>query len=291
MTEAGIGANARGILWMMLAVFIYVLSDALIKHLTESYPLIQVLWARFVFHAAFVALLVRHRLIAALKSRRPGMQLARAALQFTAALLFVVGLSTLPLADVNALYFAGPLIVTALSVPLLGEHVGLRRWIAVGVGFAGVLAIVRPGAGVVDPVALLILAAAVAFALYQITTRIVGRVDSTMTSLAVIGLFGSCVTSAIVPFVWQSPDLGGWVLMVTVGITAGMSHFAQIRALETAPAAVVVPFTYTSLVWATLFGFLGWGHFPDAWTIAGAVVIAGAGLYIFHRERVNRDAV
>ncbi len=138
--------------------------------------------------------------------------------------------------------------------------------------------------------AFVVLAAAVAFSLYQIATRVASRTDSTLTSLAVLGIFGSCVTSLIVPFVWKTPDLTTWVLMVAIGISGGMSHFCQIRALELAPAAVVVPFQYSSLVWATLFGFVGWGHFPDAWTIGGAVVIAAAGIYVFHRERVQRDA-
>ena len=278
----------RGIAWMLVTMLLFVSMDAVVKHLIASYPVPQIAWARFFFHAFLLAAVLGRRLPATLATRRRGLQVVRAGLLMATTLQFFTALYFLPLADTTAVMQAAPLIVTALSMPLLGEHVGIRRWGGVVAGFAGALIIVRPGSDAVHIAALLPLGAAFTFALYQISTRILSRTDATLTTLFYTPLLGAALMSAVVPFFWVMPDAEGWALMAFVGLLGGVGHFTMIRALTWAPAATVSPFSYTGLVWATLFGLTLFGDFPDIWTIAGALVIVGSGLYILHREYVRK---
>ncbi len=155
-------------------------------------------------------------------------------------------------------------------------------------GFSGALIIIRPGMGVMQTAILLPLGAAMLHAVYQIATRALGRTDSALTIIAYTPLVGALVASAIVPFFWTAPDAKGWALMVQLGVLGGVGHFALIKAFQAAPASVVAPFGYTNLIWATVFGFIIWGHLPDLATVAGAAVIVASGIYIFHREHIHR---
>jgi drug/metabolite transporter (DMT)-like permease len=205
--------------------------------------------------------------------------------------LFNLALRTTPLATATSIMFTTPLLVTVLSIPLLGEKVGRRRWTGLAVGFLGALVIVRPwqeeiggpAAGV-----FFLLIAALFNANYQIATRFV-RTDEPLTSLLFTATAGAIVTSAIVPMFWTPPTLGQWLLLMASGLAGGLGHFCLIKAMTAAPASVVAPFSYSSLIWATTFGLLIWGDWPDLWTWVGAGLIIGSGLYIFHRERVLRE--
>jgi drug/metabolite transporter (DMT)-like permease len=194
------------------------------------------------------------------------------------------------MAESAAMLQSGPLIITVLSVPLLGEQVGIRRWMGVIAGFAGALLIIRPGADAMQIAILLPLAAAVSNALYQIITRILSRSESTMTILFYTPLTGALLMSAAVPLFWVTPDAAGWAMMALLGLIGGVSHFTLIKAFTAAPAATVAPFGYSSLIWATLSGLVFFGDFPDIWTIVGALVIACSGLYILHREHMRKRA-
>ncbi len=282
--------SRRGILWMLLTMFLFVSMDAVVKHLIESYPVPQIVWGRFFFHAILLAAVLGRRLPATLVTRRRGLQFLRAGLLMVTTMQFFGALYFLPLADTTAIMQAAPLIVTALSMPLLGEHVGVRRWGGVVAGFAGALIIIRPGSDAMHLAALLPLGAAFTFALYQVSTRIVSRTDATLTTLIYTPLLGAALMSAVMPFYWVMPDAEGWALMAFVGLLGGVGHFTMIRALTWAPAATVSPFGYTALIWATLFGLALFGDFPDRWTIAGALVIVSSGLYILHREHVRKRA-
>ena len=280
-----------GILWMLATMFCFIALDALMKYLLQNHSLVQVTWARF-FFATLVALALCGRRLAALSvSQVPRLQLIRSVLLMTTTGLFNAGVRATPLATATTIMFTSPLLVTVLSIPLLGEKVGPRRWAGVAVGFLGALIVVRPwhqdmgsvGAGV-----LFLLAAALVNANYQIATRKV-RGDDPLTSLLYTAAAGAVVTSLMVPWFWSWPTPLTWLLFAGCGVAGGLGHYCLIHALKAAPASVVAPFSYSSLVWATLFGLVIWGDWPDRWTWAGATLIIGSGLYIFHRERVRHE--
>lgn len=285
---AGLNDSRRGIAWMLLTMLLFVSMDALVKHLVQTYPIPQVAWARFFFHAILLAAVLGRRLPVTFATRRRGLQLLRSGLLLVTTLQFFGGLYFLPLADMTAIMQTAPLIVTALSLPLLGEHVGIRRWAGVAAGFTGAVIIIRPGTEAMQLAALFPLGAATTFALYQITTRTLSRTDATLNTLLYTPLLGTAAMSAIAPFVWVTPDAQGWALMALIGVFGGLGHFTMIRAFTWAPAASVSPFGYSALIWATLFGLILFGDFPDGWTIAGASVIVVSGLYILHREHHRR---
>ena len=280
----------RGIVLMLAAGFMFVLMDATAKHLAQTYSVTQVAWARYIFHMATLPVLFgRHRWTAVVRTPRLGLQLARSVLLLASTFLFFLAVKFIPLADATAIGFVGPLLVTALSVPLLGEQVGWRRWAAVIVGFAGVLVIIRPGFGVLHWAVVLPLLVAVCFALYQISTRVLSRTDGWTTTLFYSASVGVVAMSAAVPFQWRTPDLAGWAAMAFLGLMGSLGHLAMIRAFAAAPASTLAPFAYMQLVWAIVIGFALFGDFPDGATLAGAAVIAASGLYVIERERRLRE--
>jgi drug/metabolite transporter (DMT)-like permease len=284
----GVLARHRGILLMLVTMFFFVAGDTAAKLLTRDYPVIEIVWGRFVFHLAFLLLFFLSRgRTPSLRSRRLPLQLLRPLFQVLGTTFFFFALMHMPLATASALFFAQPLLITALSVPLLGENVGPRRWIAVLVGFLGVIVIIRP-VGVVQWSALLPLATAASSALYQIATRAVARTDPVETSLLFTALFGAVAASLVLPFDWHRPDTAGWALLAASGLLSGTGHFCIIHAFRHAPASTLAPFSFTQLLWATLSGFLVFGDLPDPWTLVGAAIIIASGLYVFYRERARR---
>lgn len=277
---------SRGILLMVITLAFMVSMDTIAKYLTQWYPIPQVVWARYAFHMLVLLIYLRGRSFMVLRTKVLKLQLLRSVMMIVTTAVFFLGLSQLQLASASAILFLGPLLVTALSMPLLGEHVGPRRWAGVAVGFVGAMVIIRPGTDVFELAALLPLTAAFGYAFYQIMTRMVARTaEPPMTSLFYTALLGAVLTSVFVPFFWQTPDLKGWLLMVVMGCCGGIGHFTLIKAFEAAPAAVITPFGYTSIVWATLYGYFIFGDIPDLPTFAGAAIIIASGLYVFHRER------
>jgi drug/metabolite transporter (DMT)-like permease len=277
-----------GIGWMLVTTFFFISLDAVGKYLVAHYPVLEVVWARFVFHMGFVVVVLSTRLKIHAFTRRPLLQLTRSLLLTTTTLLFFFGVKLLPLADASAIMFISPILVTVLAIPLLGERVGPRRWAAVIVGFVGALIVVRPGTGVMDDGAWLLLMAACGNALYQIITRKLRVADGPLTTLLYTALVGSVLLTAMVPAVWVTPQPAHWPLFALLGLFGGAGHFTLIKAFQRAPAAVVAPLSYTSLLWAVGFGFVLFGDLPDRWTVLGAVIIASGGLYILHRERVKQ---
>jgi drug/metabolite transporter (DMT)-like permease len=181
--------------------------------------------------------------------------------------------------------FLTPILITVLSIPLLGEKVGFRRLAGVLTGFTGAMIVVRPGFDALSAGMLFLLACSCTNALYQILTRQVRHYDSPATTLFYTALAGTAVLSVAAPMDWQPPDAAGWLLLIGIGVAGGIGHLCLIRALQLAPAAAIAPFSYTGLVWASLFGFTVFAEVPDAWTLLGAFLIIGSGLYIFHREQ------
>jgi drug/metabolite transporter (DMT)-like permease len=193
----------------------------------------------------------------------------------------------LQLDEALSILFATPFIVAVLCVPLLGEHVGWRRWSAISVGFFGVLVVARPGFGGLHPAALLSLAGAVCYAFYVISTRVLSRTDSSETTQFYTNLVGALGMSVLAPFVWRTPDslfIAG--LMVLIGALGGGGHYLLIRAHRLAPASALAPFIYTQMLWTTTLGFLVFGDVPHHWTVAGGLLVIASGLYLLHRETV-----
>lgn len=283
--------RAAGIIWMLATMFCFITLDAIMKHLMESYSLVQVTWARF-FFATIIAALACGRDIGRLaKTRHPKPQFLRSVLLMSTTAMFNAGIRTTPLATGTTIMFLNPILVTILAIPLLGEKVGLRRWAGVVLGFTGALIVVRPweeGLGAYGHGVLFLLAAAFLNANYQILTRKV-RGDDPRTSLLYTAAAGAVVTSLIVPWFWSWPAGFDWLLLIASGLAGGLGHLFLIRAFQAAPASVVAPFSYSSLLWAALFGFVIWGDWPELWTWAGAAIIIGSGLYIFHRERLAHE--
>ncbi|HYM31572.1 MAG TPA: DMT family transporter, partial [Candidatus Cybelea sp.] len=181
--------------------------------------------------------------------------------------------------------FIGPFIVTALSVPMLGERVGPRRWSAVVIGFTGALIIIRPGFGAVPWSALFIVANATCYAFYQILSRKLAAVDPAETSITYVALVGMLVATVWLPFDWRLPDsVFDWGAFLTLGLFGGLGHYFVVKAFEGAPASVLSPFSYGQLVGATALGYAFFGDFPDGWTWAGAAIIVASGLYMTYRE-------
>ena len=287
--RAASGPASRGILCALAAWLLFAGMDACSKLLAADYSIIQILWVRFVALTVIAAWLAhRQGGNASLRTRHIWLQGARSLLLVVEIGLFILTITVLPLANAHAIMAVTPLLVTALSVPILGEQVGLRRWSAIAVAFAGVLIILRPGLGVVQPMALVALLCALMFAIYQILTRIVGRDDPPMTTLFYTAVIGAIGLTVIGPFYWVSPDAAGWALFGLVALLGASGHFLLIKALQLAPASVLQPFSYTMLVWATVVGFLVFGNLPDLATVAGAAIIAASGIYTFARERLRR---
>ena len=270
---------------MIAGVFVLTTQDAITKWLTAGYHAGEIMFYRGAFSFMPLALFLwRAGGLTALRSRRPGLNFLRAVLALCTSVLIVKSFAALPLADALSIVFASPIILTALSVPLLGEKVGWRRWSAVAVGFVGVLLLTRPGPGGIALVALLPLSAATFSALRDIVTRRLGAFDSSTTILVYTQLVATLAAAPTLVDNHGWPPLHDWVLFAAAGTLVGVAHFLLIQALVFAPAAVVAPFRYLALVWAVLAGFLVWGDVPDRWAIAGSTLIVGAGLFMLRRE-------
>lgn len=277
----------RGILLMCGGASTFPFMNAAVKLLTAHYPAAQITWARFTGHliVMLVVFLPRYRWTL-LRTRRPAVQIGRSVLMLASNLLFVMAIGRVPLATASAIGFTAPLIVTALSVPLLGESVGWRRWSAVVVGFAGAVTVIRPGSGFSEPSVLLLLLSALAYALYQIGTRWVGRYDNAATGIIFAALFGSLAMSLAMPFVFVMPrTVWDVLLFCSLGLLGGFGHYLVIRAFQLGAAAVIAPLGYVELVGTTILGYLIFDNFPDLWTWVGAGLIIASGIYIAWREQ------
>jgi drug/metabolite transporter (DMT)-like permease len=282
-----LGDPARaGILLVIAASFGFASMDAMSKVLAQDHAILQILWFRYMVFTVFALAIARRRGVwRTLISQRPWLQAFRALLLVAENAVFVLAFRYLPLADLHALGASAPLMVVALSVVLLGETVGIRRWSAVLIGFIGVLIIIRPGLKEIEWPLLIPLVGALMWALYQIFVRLCSRTDGSDTTLLWSALVGLAATSMTGPFVWVPPDREAWVLLVVLAVAGSLAHYALIKGLQLAEASAVQPYTYTLLVFAAFWGLVIFGDIPDAWTILGAAIIVGSGLYTWYRER------
>ncbi|MEO0623425.1 MAG: DMT family transporter [Pseudomonadota bacterium] len=284
---ADLSPETRGALGMCAAMFVFICMDALAKHIAQSLPAMQVVWARYVSQTVLVGLIFLPSLARRMRTANLGLQLLRSGLLFTATSLFFTGLAVLPLAEATALMELSPLMITALAALILREQVGARRWAGVAIGLVGALIILRPGVGVFQPAALLVVGAAICLAGFQVATRAMSASDSIWTTMLYSTLIGSVFASLAMPFVWVSPSPDLIPLLCLIGCIGFVGHLCLVWALAQAPASVLAPFNYSQLVWSALIGYLVFAEVPDQYTIFGALVIVCAGLYVWHRERVR----
>jgi drug/metabolite transporter (DMT)-like permease len=278
-----------GIGFMCGAVACFAFLDATAKYVSASVDVLQVVWVRYA--AAFLLTLAISNPIRTpglMRTGRPFLQVGRGLLLLGSTFFNFLAFRYLQLDQALAITFSTPFLVALLSGPLLGEWVGLRRWIAIGVGFVGVVLVTRPGFGGIHPAALLSVACAFCLALYGISTRLLARTDSNQTTLFYSNLVGAVAMLPALPFVWTTPDdVVLILLMLLVGALGSFGHYLLIAGHRLAPASLLAPFMYTQLVWAIALGYLVFRDVPQPFTLAGAAVVVASGLYILHRERLR----
>ncbi|NEY89316.1 DMT family transporter [Tabrizicola oligotrophica] len=274
----------KGILLMILAVFLFTVMDAVAKGLIARYPAPQVVWARFAGQAVIVAALLGPRMGPMLRTAHPWLHLWRSAFQLCATGFFFLSLAYIGLPEATALADTSPVLITLGAALFLGEKLGPRRLFGVFAALAGALIIIRPGAEVFQLAALLPLANAVAYAGNALLTRHIGAREPFWTSLMYGALFGALVTGAWLPQVWITPSLPDLGLFFLVGCLGTAAQLCIIRSFSSVEASVVAPFTYLGIVFSTLWSVLFFDDWPDGWTLIGALVIVVAGLYVWHRE-------
>ncbi|MDA8484493.1 DMT family transporter [Pseudomonas resinovorans] len=276
---SGTNQPLRGILLVVLATFLFAGHDALSKFLGGLYPVVMVVWARYLVHTLLMAgIFLPQAGLRVLRTRRPLLQVLRALSLLSTSLLFTAGLQYIPLAEATAVNFLAPVLVTALSVPLLKEKVTRGQWAAVVMGFVGVLVVVHPGGGLFTPAILFPFGSALGFCFYQLLTRKAAAHDSPTTSNFFAGLCNTLAMSALVPFFWQVPNLGHGLLMLALGGAGMTAHLLLTQAFRLAAPALLAPFGYCQIVFAGLLGFLIFSHTPDATSLAGIAIICLSGL-------------
>jgi drug/metabolite transporter (DMT)-like permease len=272
----------RGIVLMCGSAMFFPIMNGTAKYLGTKYPMEEVIWIRILSHLVFVtAFFVPQYGWSIVKSKRLKTQLGASLLLFLSTFSFFQSVGAIPLAEATAITFVGPLMVTVLAVPLLGEKTSLFRMVCVVCGFLGALLVIRPGTEVFHIGSLLVVLSALLYALYQIATRKLSGFDRPETSVIYSGVIGSLAMSAMVPFYWKTPesllDMG---LMLSLGVLGGIGHYLVARALRITKASVIAPFHYLQIIFAVFYGYLVFNNLPDLLTVAGSAIISAAGIAI-----------
>jgi len=277
-----------GILLMIATTAVFASQDVISRYLAAEYNVYMVVMIRYWFFAAFVIALVARKpggLRFAMASRQWFLQSFRAVLLVLEIMVTVIAFVVLGLVETHAVFASFPLIIAALSGPVLGERVGWRRWAAIGVGLVGILIILRPGLGVFTPAALIPLLAAAMFALYGLLTRYAARQDSAMTSFFWTGTVGAIAATAIGIWFWEPMTAYAWGWMAVLCVTGVSGHYLLIRTYEVAEASAVQPFAYFQLIFVSILAVSIFGEVIETPVLIGAAIIVAAGLFTFWRER------
>ncbi len=281
----------RGIWLMVATTFVFAMQDGLSRHLAEVTNTPMIVMIRYWFFAAFVIGIARRQkgsIRAAAATPQPLVQAFRGALLALEIMVMVAGFVYLGLVESHAVFAAYPLLIGALSGPVLGEHVGWRRWTAIGIGFIGVLIILQPGTNVFSPYAAIPFLAAIMFALYGLLNRYVARKDDAATSFFWTGTVGALVSTAIGIFFWEPMAGWDWALMAVLCVTGATGHYFMLKAYEAAEASAIQPFAYLQLVFASAIGLIVFGETLRLNVVAGTALIVAAGLFALWRERIRR---
>ncbi len=265
--------------------------DGFAKYLSSTLPILQITWSRYFFTIVIalpiMLIFFRKNLV---WTEQPKLQLIRGLLLFCANVLFFYSISVISLAKALTLAFIAPLIVTLLSPVLLQEKVGLRRWIAVIIGFIGSLIVIRPGFVEINLASIAALGTGVLYGFYLIVTRKLHNSDHPLLTLLLTGVVGAILGSSIMPFVWVQPTFTEWSMMFAIGFFASIGHLLLILSLKYADASKLAPFGYFEIVTNIIIGFYFFNHFPDNWTFLGLFIIISTGIYIFKRDVINRSS-
>jgi drug/metabolite transporter (DMT)-like permease len=270
------------------AILLIALVDGICKIYTADLHAVQLVWGYFVginLTLAVYFAIRREQLSALLETRRRGLQFARPAFLAGSITSLFIGLTYLPIAETTAIGFTAPLFITALSVPVLKERVGLHRWAAVVIGLAGVLIIIRPGGGLWHWASVMPLIGAVFFAGFQLVTRVLAATERTHVTLFHTGVGGLLWTSLMVPFFWVPPSTTHWAVFLGTGAMGALAHLCMISAFNRAEASLLAPHNYTKIIWVSILGYVLFGDVPSLNMWAGTAVIVLAGVYVLYRER------
>ena len=275
-----------GILLICGAFLCFSLLDCTAKWLNHSIPAMQTTWARYMSNVVLVfAVLNPWTKPGVSRTVRPGLQVVRSLLLFGSTAANFFALQYLQLAQTISIAFATPLLVALLAGPILGERVGVHRYLAIVVGFMGVLVVTRPGFGM-HPAILMCMLSVTCYAFYNIATRKLAAYDPPHTTLFYSGLGGVVILTPFLPLLWSAPPSAlVWVGMVMTGVLGGFGHFLLILAHQRAPAAVLSPFIYTQLLWMIGLGYFVFADVPDRYTVVGSLIVVASGLYLLLRER------
>jgi len=280
----------KGIALILASTIFLGTSDVTAKYLSATLPSIEITWIRFLtFALIMMPAMVPGSPLFALQTGRLSLHLLRGLTILGSSLFFITGLSFLPIAEASATGFVAPLFVTALSIVFLNEVVGLRRWIATGVGLLGVIIILRPGSSAFHVAAIFPLVSALCWACTLIMTRMLSGTERAITTMTYSSIAGLFILSALVPFVWVTPTWHDIAFGILIGVASTAGQWIVVLAFRYADASVLAPFSYTQLLWVSVLGFFIFGEVPDAYTITGAAFIVASGLYTAHRERVRRS--
>ncbi|TYC60618.1 DMT family transporter [Rhodobacterales bacterium] len=284
-----VAAPIAGIGLIAIACLSFSVLDATAKYLSASLPTLQIVWMRFVSHVIVTFILFQvWKKPSLLKTGRPVLQIVRALCLVGTTFCNFIALRYLQLAETMSIMFASPFVITALAGPLLGEWAGLRRWIAIIVGFSGVLVVTQPGMGGMHWAAIFSVCSMCFYAFYAILTRQLTATDGSATMLIISGIVGAVAMAPAGIAVWETPpDALSWALMLLTGCLGGGGHYLFIMAHRIAPAPVLAPFIYSQIVWMIILGYLVFADVPSLSTIAGASIVVASGLYILYRERVK----
>ena len=279
----------KGIALILASTVFLGTSDVTAKYLSATLPSIEIAWIRFLTFALIMSpAMLPGSPLYALRTARPGLQVMRGIALLGSSLFFISGLRFLPIAEASATGFVSPLFVTALSIVLLGESVGVRRWLATAIGLIGVLIILRPGTSAFHPAAFFPIISALAWAATLIMTRMMSGREHAITTMTYSSIVGVGILSVLVPFVWVAPSWHDILFGIFIGVASTAGQWIVVLAFRYADASVLAPFSYTQLLWVSILGFLIFGEIPDIWTVIGAAFIVASGLYTAHRERVRR---
>ncbi|WP_150286891.1 DMT family transporter [Rhabdaerophilum calidifontis] len=264
--------------------------DATAKWLTPHIGVLETTWARYVSSILFVTLLLNPWTRPGLTTtRRPWMQASRSLVLFASTALNFLALQYLQLTQTMTIMFLQPLLVALIAGPLLGEWVGPRRLAAIGVGFLGVVLVTRPGAGGIHWAAIFSFLGVGCYVAYSLMTRLLARHDSSETTMFYSGLAGIIILTPVMPFTWHAePTALTLALMLAMGFWGALGHWLLILAHRHAPAGILAPFLYTQIIWMTALGYFVFGDLPDSWTLAGGAIVIASGIYLIHREQVQR---
>lgn len=279
----------RGIFYVIIATVAFSANNALVKWQVSHYPVTEVVFFRCVFSVLPCGLLIAmNGGLKVLRTQRLGAHVLRAILQFLSTISIFVAFGLLPLADAVAISYASPIFLTVLSIPLLGEYVGWHRWMAVVIGFAGVLIVMRPGAGIMESGAVFAVLNALLSALVTIGMRRMSLTESSTTLLFYQVTVTALLSACLLPYGWVTPSWPDAAALMSIGLLSGTGQYWWLQGFRFAPAAVAAPFAYSGLIWAMMFGFLVWGDVPSLGLLGGTCLVAISGLYIVYRETLRR---